>query len=516
VRGEVPAALREVRLIAVQPSALVAGAKVRGSLEERMKAVLFEATQPGIVLFIDEVHSIIGAGGMPGTDDVASLLKPTLARGDLACIAATTDDEHRRFIEGDAALERRFQPVRIQELDREVTLRILATLRDHFARARGVTVAEDVLRWIIDFADRFLRNRHFPDKAVDLLEQCVAHAIAHGKSAVERSDGETVAQRMVGMPISQPQRLSTLREELKACALLADTEIDALANRLEVTLRGLDVRSARPNAVLVLLGEAATLSEPLAATIADALFGAAERVITIDLGTFTEPHSVSRLIGAPPGYVGYSESLPLHRLVQLPWCVLRCENLDDCHPEVRQVIASAVESGFLTDARGKRLYLSDAVVILTAAGESRRRRQLGFAAEEAPAADAQAHAAAVLGADLAAQADLVLDQVLRSPAGRRRWIEQQVLAELAERYRRNGIELQWHDSFFRWLAEIDAGGSPRQWERLLDERIGLLLVPYLDAPAKETRPLLIKYEGETLQIETVLQPPVAAVRDSGD
>jgi ATP-dependent Clp protease ATP-binding subunit ClpC len=503
VRGDVPPVLHDVRLIAVQPSALVAGAKLRGALEERMRAVLFEAAQPGVVLFIDEVQSIIGAGGIAGTDDVASLLKPALARGDLACIAATTDDEYRRFIEGDGALERRFQPVRIQELDRQGTLHIISTLSAELGRSRGVQVPEDVLGWIVDFADRFLRNRHFPDKAVDLLEQCVAYGVAHGKTAVDRSDAESVAQRMVGMPISQPQRLDALRGDLRNGGLLGEREIEALLSRLAVTLRGLDLRWTTPNAVIALLGDAAASSEALAVTIARALFGASDRIITVDFTPFTEPHSVSRLIGAPPGYVGYSESLPLHRLAQLPWCVLRCENIDACHPEVRQIIAAAVESGYLTDARGKRLYLSDAVVILTAGGGAHRpARRLGFAVDESPSENSDALAVAVLGATLAAHADVVLTEALPSAGGQRRWLEQHVLADLTERYRQNGLELQWDDSFFQWLAELGPTGSPNRCERFLDDRIGGLLVPFLDGSAQGVGPLVIKREGDNLRVES--------------
>ncbi len=170
VKGEVPPLLQDVRVMAIQPSTLVAGAHMVGELEKRMKSVLSEASQDGIILFIDEVHSMMGAGGMPGVSDMGSLLKPALARGEIACIAATTDDEYRRFIEPDGALERRFQPIRVQELTAEETIAVLMSLRDLLARQYNVQVPDEVLRWLVDFGQRFLRNRHLPDKGVDLLE----------------------------------------------------------------------------------------------------------------------------------------------------------------------------------------------------------------------------------------------------------------------------------------------------------------------------------------------------------
>jgi ATP-dependent Clp protease ATP-binding subunit ClpC len=314
VRAEVPEALRGWRLFAVQPSTLVAGAGVVGELEKRMKTLLGEACQDGIILFLDEVHSIVGAGGREGTSDIASLLKPALARGELACIAATTDDEYRRFIEPDKALERRFQPIRVQELTPEQTIGVLSVLRDELQRQHGVRVPDDVLRWVVDFAQRFLRNRSFPDKGVDTLEQCVAHAVAQGKRVVELEDAEAVGQRMVAMPLALGGGLNALKQRLAERALLEEEDASALLSRLSVTVRGLDLRPERPNAVMLLIGDMVAHSDLFAETIAECLFGTAERVVTIDFSRFVTPADVNLLVGAPPGYVGYSDSLPIHRV----------------------------------------------------------------------------------------------------------------------------------------------------------------------------------------------------------
>lgn len=504
VRGEVPEVLRGVRVLAVQPSSLVAGAHVVGELEKRMQALLSEASQDGIVLFIDEVHSMVGAGGMVGTDDVASLLKPALARGDFACIAATTDDEYRRFIEPDSALERRFQPIRVQELTAEQTLQVLVALRNELFQQRGVHVPDEVLTWLIDFSQRFLRNRYFPDKAVDLLEQCVAHAVIQDKKTVEQADAEWVAYRMVGLPMDLSIRLSVLKEGLADCALLTEEDTLALLSRLEVSMRGLDLRPARPNAVVLLTGDAAASSERLAETIALALLGAAERVVTIDFSRFVHPADVTMLVGAPPGYVGYSEALTIHRIAQMPWCVVRFENIHACHPAVREVLKQALADGFLTDGRGKRIYLSDTVVLLTADITSQSQQPLGFRdRHESQSFQARQAAEEVLGSDLLAQVDLICAEVPDSEMSLQRWLERYLLAVLSERYRKQGIDLRWDESVIQWLlSQQRSCASERDWERLVDNHISPILVKHLPAPAqKEVRLRIIKEEGDLIRVE---------------
>jgi ATP-dependent Clp protease ATP-binding subunit ClpC len=507
VEGHVPDELKNVRLIGLQPSTLVAGASVVGELEKRMKAILTEASQDGILLFIDELHSMVGAGGSPGSSDIASLLKPALARGDLACIAATTDDEYRRFIEPDAALERRFQPVRVQELTPEQTLQVLLTLRDDLAKVRQVHVPDEVLSSLVEFAQNFMRNRHFPDKAVDLLEQCVAYAVTHGKDVVELSDARAVVERMVGMPLDLGDRLASLREKLSDRGLLTPADVESLLNRLEVTMRGLDMRLSRPNAIVLLIGDAAQADEALSEMLAEELFGSKDRVVAIDFSRFVHPADVTSLIGAPPGYVGYSDSLPLHRVAQMPWCVLRCENIDACHPAVLAVMTQALSDGFVSQATGKNIYLSDTVVLLTAHLDAGSTRPIGFRRGEGEATsklhDVQPGIAGALGEELASQIDLVCSDVPRSGDAGRHHLEKYLLPDLSERYSKRGLSLHWDESLIQWLLEQRAAHTnSRDWERLVDERLSPLLVKYLPTPSqKEATSLTVKYEGDQIRID---------------
>ncbi len=497
VAGEAPAMLLGKPLISIPASSLIAGAGIVGSLEERMEKLLAEAKERDVIIFFDELHTLVGAGasGSHPSGSVANMLKPSLARGDFACIAATTDDEYRRYVEPDSALERRFQPIRIQEMTTAQTMLILTSLCERFQTTHGVTVDRRVLSWLIDFAGRFMHNRFFPDKAIDLLEQCVAHATAAGQPNVDRATAEAVAQRLVGMPLDLDERLREVRRRLVDQALLPEAETDALVTRLSVTLRGLDLRPNRPNAVLLLLGDAATTAESVAMTIAGALFGTPERVVTVDLSGYVDAHHVSMLVGSGPGYVGYQDSLPLHRVAQTPWSVLCFDHIDACHPAVREVIRQAISDGYLTLGDGKRLYLSDTVVQLSAALSPEGLRSLGFrqsGGAEAEAAQIRSHAQRSLGESLYDEADVVASQGPQTETQRRRWLKEQILPKLAARYQERRLNVRWAEDVLDWLVNREADGDMRDWERHIENRVAPLLIPYLPQADEDPRELELR------------------------
>jgi ATP-dependent Clp protease ATP-binding subunit ClpC len=483
IRGSVPTQLRGARLIGIQPSALVAGASARGEVEKRVQAMLAEASQNGVILFIDEVHSMVGAGGAGSTADIASLMKPALARDALACIAATTDDEYRRLIEPDAALERRFQPIRVQELTPEQTRALLVSVRDTLAGGRGVEVGDDVLAWLVNFADEFLRNRHFPDKAVDLLEECVAHAVARGEDRIALADAQAVARRMVGAPLGVEERLQALDDRLKGAGVLLPEDVSHILARLNVTFRGLQVRSARPNLVLLLAGSSAADGEGLAELLAESLYGSPQRVVAIDFEQLTQPSDINALIGSPPGYVGYGERLALHELLQMPWCVLHWRNVDACHPRVRQLLTSMLDQGYVTDARGARIYLSDAVVLATA-GTS-----------------AQAHLSSVLGAEFLDQVDVIC-AAGPSAGSAQAWLGRALLPSLAARFAKQGLHVRWDTSLIDWLArQQPPGATRRQWERFLERSLCPILIDYLPRPgAAPGDTLLVRFQAGRVEV----------------
>ncbi|MBK6433128.1 AAA family ATPase [Candidatus Amarolinea dominans] len=435
VRGGVPDALLGARLIALQPSTLIVGGHMVGDLEKRMQALLHEASQDGVILFIDEVHTLIGAGGMPSLSDLASLLKPALARGEIACIAATTDDEYRRFIEPDAALERRFQPIRVQELTASQTLTVLASLRNELMQSHHVQVGDGVLPWLVDLPNTTCATATFLTRGIDLLEQTVAYSLTQGKQVVEVADARAVAERLIGMPPEASAGLNSLRQQLTARTRLDDQSVDRLVGRLEVTARGLDLRPTRPNAVVLLVDDAVQAAADMATVVAETLFGSAERVLPLDFSRFVHPADVTMLIGAPPGYVGYADSLLLDRLSQTPWCVVLCQHVHACHPTIRDVWTQALSDGFLTNSRGKRSYLSDTITILTVDVPLLTVQPLGFhASAQAPVAAELRNLESILGPELLAQVDVVITQLQQQPLTGRSWLRNNLLADITARF----------------------------------------------------------------------------------
>ncbi|MCC6729156.1 MAG: ATP-dependent Clp protease ATP-binding subunit [Chthonomonadales bacterium] len=502
-RGQAPRALAGTRVVAVQLSALLAGASMHGQLEGRLEGLLREAAREGVLLFIDELHSIVGAGGTPGSDDVASLLKPALARGDLACIAATTDDEYRRFIEPDGALERRFQPIRVAEMTPEQVMPVLTSWRDELRRLRGVETPDPVLRVLVDFAARMLPNRSFPDKGVDLLEQCVAHAVANGREQVDLGTVDLVSRRLVGLPLSVKERLDALSARLAESGLLREADAAQFLGRLSVTMRGLDIRPSRPNAIVLLVDDACADAGRLASLVARELFGGGDRVVEIDLSHMTDAEHVTMLLGSPPAYVGYADVLPIHRLAQMPCCVLLLQGADACHEQIRQILSRALMVGHITDARSKRIFLNEAVVILTAPVEAGEARHLGFRAPAEGAVDPpnRDHLEDLVGGDLLAQCDLVCDAPgPGAPEADR--AHEGLLGELAERYRAHGLTIHWGAGVTEWLRAAHIGGAERKSERLLEQRLASALIPHLDTSRGRVE-LLVTAVGDRLTVREV-------------
>jgi ATP-dependent Clp protease ATP-binding subunit ClpC len=276
-------------------------------------------------------------------------------------------------------------------------------------------------------------------------------------------------------------------------------------------MRGLDVRQARPNAIVLLVEDAVDVAEALSEQVAEALFGASDRVVPLDLSRFVHPADVALLVGAPPGYVGYSDQLPLHRVAQMPWCVLRLENVHACHPQVREVIVQALADGFIAESRGKRIYLSDVVVVATAAvAKEMATRKVGFGRDEGPAApspraqgDARHRVEDLVGTAFVAECDLVCSKVPTAGESQTGYLREVLLAQIAARYRDYDIELSWDKSLLDWLAaKHGVNTSQRDWERLVDEELTPAIVPYLaSSGGSRGKTLVVRSVAGEIQIE---------------
>ena len=430
--GAVPPQLKEKRLLSLNMANLVAGTKYRGEFEERLRDVLSEIRRAGdVILFVDEMHTIVGAGAAEGAIDAANIFKPALGRGELQILGATTLTEYRKFIEKDPALDRRFRPVMVEEPNYEATLEILLGLKPGLERHHHIRITEEAVQEALRLSVRYLPDLYLPDKAIDLLDEGAAHARmeelsqpqtaarkeleAELQEAVRDSQYEKAAQlrdkmqRMVKLP-AQSRRARSVTGADIAWAVSARTGIPAgrlTADEREKLLqlgkslsqqvigqeaavqtvadtvcRGLGgIRDAvRPVASLLLTGPTGVGKTELCRCLAKELYGSKDAMIRLDMTEFMEKHSVARLIGAPPGYVGYEEGGKLTEAVRRrPYCLVLLDELEKAHPDVCGILLQIMEEGELTDSTGRRVSFKNAIVVMTSnLGSQIRSDGLGF------------------------------------------------------------------------------------------------------------------------------------------
>ncbi len=378
VAGNAPATLRGKRVLALSLGPLVAGTKYRGEFEGRVKRILDEVKRSArdIVLFIDELHTLVGAGAAEGAPlDLSTMIKPELARGDLQCIGATTFDEYRKYVESDAALERRFQPVMVEEPSISETIEILSGLRDRYARHHNVVIGEDAIEAAAHLSARFIADRFLPDKAIDLVDEAAASVALANKGTVQqprvgRDDVAAVVTRWTGIPQdslteSQANRLLDLERLLSKRVIGQDRAIAAVSDAIRRARTGLhDPR--KPLGSFLFRGPSGVGKTELAKTLAEVLFGSEAALVRIDLAEFTEPHTVSRLLGAPPGYAGHEEPGQLTEPVRRrPYCVVLFDELEKAHPDVASILLQILDDGRVTDSKGRAIDFRHTLIILT-------------------------------------------------------------------------------------------------------------------------------------------------------
>ncbi len=445
--NQVPEILKGKQIYSLDLAALVAGSKYRGEFEERLKKVMKEIQQRGdIVLFIDELHNLVGAGAAEGAIDAASILKPALARGELQTIGATTLDEYRKYLERDAALERRFQQVRVEEPTVDDSVQILRGLRDRYEAHHRVTITDDALKAAAELADRYIQDRHLPDKAIDLIDEAASRLRIKSMSAppryreledeiervrkdkessIENQEFEKAASlrdkerkltqkkreleeqwrsnesneeqpqvgeeeiadivsMWTGIPVfklteAESARLVRMEEELHKRVIGQEEAIVAVAKSIRRARAGIK-DPKRPTGSFIFLGPSGVGKTELARTLAEFLFGDEDAMIQIDMSEYMEKHSVSRLVGSPPGYIGYDEGGQLTEAVRRkPYSVLLLDEIEKAHPDVFNILLQILEEGKLTDAQGRRVDFRNTIVIMTSnLGAAQISKNTGF------------------------------------------------------------------------------------------------------------------------------------------
>ena len=431
ISGDVPEQLQNKRLIALDIGALVAGTKYRGEFEERLKKIVGEVKETGSILFIDELHTLVGAGAAEGAVDAANILKPALSRGEVQTIGATTLDEYRKYIERDAALERRFQPVQVEEPSVDETILILTGIRSLYEDHHKLKISDDALKAAANLAARYVTDRFMPDKAIDLIDEAASrvrmyrsaappshkeamaglHSLqreleaavngqefelaaelrdrefklreriesqeqelrdtqSHDEIYVTEEDVAQVVAMWTGIPIvriagEESERLLHMEEALHERIIGQDEAIETLSKAVRRARAGIK-NPKRPIGSFIFLGPTGVGKTELAKTLAEFMFGSEEHLIKIDMSEFMERHSVSRLVGAPPGYVGYEEGGQLTEAVRRKsYSVILLDEIEKAHPEAFNMLLQIMEDGNLADAKGRKVDFRNTIIIMT-------------------------------------------------------------------------------------------------------------------------------------------------------
>ena len=453
VSGDVPKTIRSKRLLTLDLSAMVAGSKYRGEFEERIKKVIAEVIEAGnIILFLDEIHTLIGAGGSEGSIDASNILKPSLARGEIQLIGATTHDEYRKYVTKDAALERRFQPIDVPEPDEATAIEIIKGIKHKYEEHHGVTITDDAVEACVTLSARYISDRYLPDKAIDLMDEAASgirlfdkdksvkdiealdaklenveeemlEALKAGDvervkelkaeqkklekswaSKVKKAESSTRGSRYVvtkdtialvvgewtKIPVSklnetEGAKLLKLEKELKKRVVGQETAVSAVARAVKRGRVGLKEKN-RPIGSFLFLGPTGVGKTELSKALAEALFGSEDALIRIDMSEYMEKHTVSKMIGSPPGYVGFDEGGQLSEKVRRnPYSVVLFDEIEKAHPDVFNILLQVLDDGHITDSTGRKVSFKNCVIIMTSNAGANRivdPKKLGFAAVE--------------------------------------------------------------------------------------------------------------------------------------
>ncbi|SFB34884.1 ATP-dependent Clp protease ATP-binding subunit [Clostridium frigidicarnis] len=448
VEGNIPEILKNKRVVTLDIPALLAGAKYRGEFEERLKKIMEEIREAeNVMLFIDEIHTIVRAGGAEGAIDASNILKPALARGEIQCIGATTIEEYRKYIEKDSALERRFQPVEVGEPSKDEALQILKGIRDKYEAHHGVKITDDALYAAVNLSDRYITDRYLPDKAIDLIDEAASRVRIQSLTAppdlkqIEEEIDKVAKEKEDAINVQDYEKAATLRDKEKDLKIkldknkknwksentkneqvvtekeiagvvsrwtkvpvekLTETESQRLLNLEEILHKRVvgqeeAVKSisravrrarvglkdpARPIGSFIFLGPTGVGKTELSKALAEAMFGDESSMIRVDMSEYMEKHSVSRLIGSPPGYVGFDDGGQLTEKVRRnPYSVILFDEIEKAHPDVFNILLQILEDGRLTDGKGKTINFKNTIIIMTSntgASTINKQKTMGF------------------------------------------------------------------------------------------------------------------------------------------
>ena len=520
--GEVPHRLKDKEIELLDLTSLVAGTQFRGQFESRIKGLINEVKEAGnVILFVDEVHSLVGAGESEGSMNAANIMKPALSRGEIQVIGATTFNEYRKYIEKDAALERRFQPVTVAEPSIQDTIEVILGIKNYYEDYHRVNMGDDIVRKTVVLSERYITDRFLPDKAIDLLDEACTHAslrngqlekfdslsdhvkelkdqeeqlrsednIDYEKLAtvqydiariekeiseipekelradVTEDDIAKVIELWTGIPASKVRenelhKLADLEEQLRTRVVGQDEAVKALASAVKRSR--VQISPRRRPASFIFVGPTGVGKTELVKVLSTELFNTPETLIRLDMSEFMEKHSVSKIIGSPPGYVGYDEAGQVTEKVRRrPYSVLLFDEIEKAHPDVLNILLQILDEGVLTDAQGRKVNFSNTVIVMTSnAGSERRENLLGFAKTEAEATNEKVRKALseFLRPEFLSRLDeiIIFRQLSEEDFVS---ISKLMLDEYIDSLKEKGISFSYDESAQRYLAKRSYGGQ---------------------------------------------------------
>lgn len=490
--GRVPEALLGKRIMSLEIASIVAGTKYRGEFEEKIRGILGEAREAeDVILFIDEIHTIVGAGAAEGAVDASNILKPALARGEIKLIGATTGKEYKRLIEKDGALDRRFRRVAVEEPSPEECVHILRGLKEKYERFHGVTLTADALESAVRLSHRYIGDRFLPDKAIDLIDEAAARKRMRGGTLVDGEDIAVAAGEKTGIPLAalsdgEAEKLRRLEAGMKARILGQDAAVEAVCSAVRRAKTG--VRDGeKPACSFLFIGRSGVGKTECAKVLAELLYGK-DAFLRLDMTEYAEPHSLSKLIGAPPGYAGFGEGGFLtERIRRHPYSLVLFDEVEKAHPEVRGLLLQILDEGKLTDSAGMTVSFRNAAVVLTAnAGEG--AMGIGFAS--VPREEARKKAEALLSPELTDRVDEIAYF---------RPLDKDALAQVAlsrvrlltERLKEKGIAVSVDPSFLELALAEAEGGARAVCRRVAKAAEELLAKGILDGSLEKERDVLL-------------------------
>lgn len=522
--GQVAEEFRGKRVVEISMGRLVAGTKYRGEFEERFHQLIREASSPDIILFIDEIHTMLGAGSGGEALDAANILKPALARGEIRCIGATTPAEYSRYIEKDEALMRRFQVIWVEEPTKQETIEILRGVRPTLEQHHRLSISDDAIIASVELSIRFMPTLRLPDKACQLLDEACAHARLKSIRSLEQVPvltrdhvAEVVAKR-VRVPIealkeSEQERLLRIEDVLRQRVFGQDEALRTIGELLrsaEVGLRNPN----RPRAVFLFMGPTGVGKTETCKALAEFLFGDESRVIRFDMSEFSEPHSVSKLIGSPPGYVGYEEGGRLVEEVRrLPYSVILFDEFDRAHPNVHRLFLQMFDEGRLTDSRGRQARFNECIIVLTTnlGAATQEEKRMGFRmTDEQRQQSHQSQRERMMKALREAIPPELINRIDRIvffyPLTREtvRAIIDKALRHIRQRLAQRGVDLRLDESAYQFIEEhgfkqeYGARAIERAVSQFIAEPIAQMI---LRGEVADSLPLFVYVYGDRLHVE---------------